>query len=274
MRRERLFAFLVVGILALLWAATRRNNRATRPDNGATPRANGAHRGGNQVPSLPRVARPLEGRCLGLAPSPAACPYAARTGDRDFASAFEVGNVCVTPGRLRVSSGRVLATDPLVNLERAPFKRAVPNGDYPVFLSVDHSERAFSYALLQLGPARPVRWHPEGSLVLVDSGTSCFADGETAHEVARRDTPENPPLLIDVMDEAGYKTNRWANLCIDPESGANLVVFHSGVGDGSYPSYWGFDERGALVALVTDFQIVDLGNGRHPWLEAVSPSPR
>lgn len=262
MRRDRIGAFLLVGVLALLWAATRRDN--------------GAYRGGNDVPLPRRVGGPPEGRCLELvaSPGPTACPYPPRSGERDFASFFESGATCVTPGRLRVTSGRVLAADPLVNLERAPFQRAVANGDYPVFLAFDREEEAFSFALLQLGPGRPVRWQDEGTLVLVDAGTSCFADGDTAHEVARRDTPDNTPSLLEVMNQAGYSKNRWVNLCVDPATGANLVAFHSGIGDGSYPSYWGFDERGALVALLTDFRIVDLGEGRHPWLESLTPSPR
>jgi uncharacterized protein DUF4241 len=260
LRRDRIGAFLLVGILALLWAATRRDN--------------GAYRGGNAVPLEERVARPPEGKCLELMPSPAGCPYAKRSGDRDFGSFFEAGGDCVTPGRLRVSSGGVLATDPLVNLIVGPFKRSVPNGDYPVYLAFDHEESAFSFALLQLGASRPVRWQEEGTLALVDSGTSCFVDGATAREVDRRDSADAKPSLLDVMYQAGFEKQRWANLCVDPETGANLIAFQSGVGDGSYPSYWGLDERGALVALVTDFRIVDLGEGRHPWLEALRPSPR
>ncbi|MEH6980177.1 DUF4241 domain-containing protein, partial [Bacillus pseudomycoides] len=29
-----------------------------------------------------------------------------------------------------------------------------------------------------------------------------------------------------------------------------------GYGDGFYPSYWGFDENGKIVSLVTDFQVL------------------
>jgi hypothetical protein len=48
----------------------------------------------------------------------------------------------------------------------------------------------------------------------------------------------------------------WAELVVDPDTGANLVAFSSGYGDGAYPSFWGIDESGELCCLVTDFGIL------------------
>jgi hypothetical protein len=35
-----------------------------------------------------------------------------------------------------------------------------------------------------------------------------------------------------------------------------VISFSSGFGDGFYPSYMAFDEDGRMVALVTDFGVV------------------
>jgi hypothetical protein len=145
-----------------------------------------------------------------------------------------------------------------------------------------------AYALVAFADARPVTWREardarDGSAYPVDSGTGCFADAATAALVRARenavadraaaiasatvDIHRDDPgwravydreharaaQLLDVLVAAGLHERNWANVCVDPESGANLIAFHSGAGDGSYTSYFGFDASGALVALVTDF---------------------
>jgi hypothetical protein len=42
----------------------------------------------------------------------------------------------------------------------------------------------------------------------------------------------------------------------DPQTGANVVEFSSGMGDGAYASYWGLDDAGEPCCLVTDFGIL------------------
>jgi hypothetical protein len=44
----------------------------------------------------------------------------------------------------------------------------------------------------------------------------------------------------------------WASVCVDEASGANVFVFHTWGGDGRFPSFYGYDEDGRLVCLVTD----------------------
>jgi hypothetical protein len=43
---------------------------------------------------------------------------------------------------------------------------------------------------------------------------------------------------------------------LDPETGANIVCFHSGHGDGCYPSYFGLAADGSAACLVTDFGLL------------------
>jgi TetR/AcrR family transcriptional regulator, transcriptional repressor for nem operon len=67
---------------------------------------------------------------------------------------------------------------------------------------------------------------------------------------------------------------RKASTAVDPATGANLVAFRSGEGDGIYPSYWGLDGARRPVALVTDFHVLSDGEDRrlpsHP-IRGVAP---
>ena len=47
----------------------------------------------------------------------------------------------------------------------------------------------------------------------------------------------------------------WLNYHI-PDSEHNIAMFHSGYGDGLYPSYWGIDKDGNVVSLVIDFFVL------------------
>jgi hypothetical protein len=112
----------------------------------------------------------------------------------------------------------------------------------------------------------------------VDSGKGCFLDARTMEKLEperqlysqRNQRLWDEPRLINLdaiqqlrtpffrrLDAETIEAGRdWADLVVDPETGANLVVFSSGYGDGGYPSYWGLDSGGEVSCLVTDFGIL------------------
>jgi hypothetical protein len=261
------------------------------------------------VPKAQPVAVTPSGKCLELADrmGPMACPYgppAGKIDGIDWGKPFQAGGRCVSAGLLTLTSGQVVATDPLVFAEMTAFARAVPNGRARVLLALsddaDTRDR-IAFALLQLGAGRPVRWElatrPKGgSGYFVDAGTGCFADASALALVNAREennaaraaqlatarfdpnradewhraydeAAKQVPNLLDVMNRQGYEQTNMVNVCLDPATGTNLVAFESGLGDGSYESYFGLDATGAPVALVTDFGVVEMGAGRHPVLE-------
>ena len=61
-----------------------------------------------------------------------------------------------------------------------------------------------------------------------------------------------------VMDETLGPTCNWGNAILDDTTDTNVIVFSAGNGDGYYSSYWGYSAQGAIVALVTDFGILDI----------------
>jgi hypothetical protein len=264
----------------------------------------------------PPPAGPPTGECAGQrdGSGPVGCPYGPAAGGvdgPDYAAAFERGgdDTCLSPGALRLTSGKVVATDPLVFLEAPAFTTAFPPGQYPVTFSMVDGDVA--YALLRIADERPVRWAlalrpgeqaaPGEELGYpVDAGTGSYMDDATARLIEQRErqkldwamarvkeaqvSPADAtkwrrmmdhwasqiPDLLDVLRAEGYQgANDWANVCVDPATGANLIAFGSGAGDGVYPVYVGYGAAGAPVAMVTDFRIGPIGGRRHPWIEGL-----
>lgn len=195
--------------------------------------------------------------------------------------ATEIGRVVlrVKPaGDLSVTSGRVVACDPLVSPDVEPFDRRVPDGTFPVLLSVAHFEdgdRRVAGALLRFAESAPASWElalrpgeepsalSEGEVFgyPVDSGTGCFMDAETARLVLSGvDEEEFADALVGEMEKTYEDTWSWANVELDAGAGHNVVAFSAGVGDGLYASYFGLDEAGRVVCLVTDFSLFEFGD--------------
>lgn len=190
-------------------------------------------------------------------------------------------------GDLVVTSGHIVACDPLVMLDTHPLAATIPLGRYPVLLSVAafaHGDQRVAFALLRLSDHAAVRWEnavPQGRSLEalqpghvygypVDAGTGCFMDTDAARALAAPSTPttagqegavgEGRDLseeLLKLQEQTYVNTWSWANLVTDPETGANVIAFSSGLGDGFYSSYWGYDAAEERVALMTDFVIVD-----------------
>ncbi|HET6313899.1 MAG TPA: DUF4241 domain-containing protein [Chloroflexia bacterium] len=206
----------------------------------------------------------------------------------DLSRAFEDGRVVEVPiqedtwrvrlerrelGHLVVASGKVVGCDPFTVYEGVlPFDVEVEPGRYPVVLSIAHVEengdQRVAYAMLSLGEGRPVRWElatwpgrgladlGEGEVFgyPVDAGTGSFMD-----EVAARMLAQDEDLVDRLLDDSRdnyVDTWTWTDFVADDDTGANVISFSSGFGDGFYPSYMAFDEDGRMVALVTDFGVV------------------
>ena len=167
---------------------------------------------------------------------------------------------------LRVGSGRITACDGFI-LKGTPFSRPVPNGRHDLTLGIavlGHDERV-AFARVAFADAPAVRWVmatvagedlatlPAGKRFGygVDYAKGCLADTAALAVVDAAD-------LLGEMDGAAgevYRPSReWLTLTAGKGS---VAVFSSGFGDGYYSSYFGFDAADRLVALLTDFDVVD-----------------
>jgi hypothetical protein len=280
-------------------------------------------------------ALPASGQCLPLRQGmgEVACPYTApdgpiTSGDGiDYGRPFEPAKKsgvrhCVSVGGLTLSSGQIVAEDPLTTDGPQAFTVTVAPGTYPVLLSVDDREGRNAFALLQLGPGRPTRWelalqpgeHPGPDETVgygVDAGTGCYMDLDTARLLEAREQAEidrkirlvraqgvslddaeafdnaedalpGGKDLLAVMNDEGFNADApdandanddhpaAVNVCVDPATGKNIVTFESGWGDGSYEVFFGYAAAGGPpIAVVTDFQVTDLGKGVHPFIQAL-----
>lgn len=178
-------------------------------------------------------------------------------------------------GLLNLTTGKIVANDPLCFYETEPFEKTVKPGRYPVILYVQHIEddRRVAFAEIRFTEKLPVGF--ELALIKgqdseklsedeyygygVDSGTGGFMDELTCNEfvtlIEATDDGMLPELEKALSDSYVY-TYSTANYTL-PGTDNNLTVFSSGYGDGCYPSYWGYDENGGLCCLITDFETID-----------------
>lgn len=183
-------------------------------------------------------------------------------------------------GKLELQSGRVVATDPLVQQERAPFERTVPPGDFPVTLY--EARGRIAAAVIRFGDGKPERWElatVAGQKLAelkddlffgygVDAGTGSFLDADTAALMQQR-------LEIEMKARQNNDVNYYDDvLAADIDSGTdsvmhrpiegkrgNVAVFTSGWGDGYYPTFWGLAESGRPLVLMTDFFVIENADG-------------
>jgi len=188
-------------------------------------------------------------------------------------------------------TGRLVACDPFVCLRKAdnPFV-LVPPGRYRVVVTLadvsgsgDGSHFREAYATLILdetaievtrriitplsdGSPCPPEMTDEGEYYgfPVDAGTACFVD-DGAVATAMPDTYWYEDLFDDGssdswfarMDDPGHIREGIANIPLPlGKGGENIVVVHSGWGDGSYPIVGGYDASDRLVRVHIDFMVV------------------
>jgi hypothetical protein len=210
-------------------------------------------------------------------PTPAVDPMGP---DGLFAAYRDLGRVFVAggPATLSVSraddlvlpSGRLIAADAFY-LDSPPFLTPLSPGRLPVMLlevSMPGSGRSVAAAMVRDGRSEPVTWKPAqvagGSGIDpgkpftygVDSGTGSFAGAEISGLLTRL-TESQVEAVFDRIQKGLQATEVATTVTLDPITGANVVVFASGFGDGAYASWFGFDAAGRPVALLTSFDLVE-----------------
>jgi hypothetical protein len=181
----------------------------------------------------------------------------------------------VAAGDLVLPTGRIVASDVFL-LGTEPFTTTVARGRYPVTLLSATTDAALgadvAAAMVRFAPGDPASWRLAllaGQDVTtlepgtffgygVDSGTGCFASIEAVERVAAQpDFDAYSAQLQAAMFPTPDARNLFADVVVDPATGANIIGFPSGFGDGGYASWFGLDSAGVPLVLVTDFGIID-----------------
>lgn len=186
-------------------------------------------------------------------------------------------------GQLNLPGGRIGAGDGMGGFGAVPFLTKVEPGRYPVAVfnkNYDDGDQRTALAAVFFNDSRAVRWEMAVTSsksdpsklgrddffgYAVDSGTGCFISLEAAAAYGREVSKMSffggglTGKLLKLFEEA-HRAKDYApiiNFDIDPKKGLNMAAFSSGLGDGSYPSYFGYDAEGRVCCLVTDFLILE-----------------
>lgn len=178
-------------------------------------------------------------------------------------------------GKINLPTGKIVANDPVCNFQKDPFERTVAPGQYPVMLYIAdiESDQRVAFAEIRFTEELPADFELAtiaGDDVSrlddddffgygVDSGTGGFMDEIVCGELEKLHNQADDYIfkpLDDALEESYVPTYSVANILL-PDNTQNVVAFSSGFGDGTYPSFWGFDKNGELCSLITDFLVID-----------------
>jgi Protein of unknown function (DUF4241) len=186
-------------------------------------------------------------------------------------------------GTLLVPSGKIVASDVLVNPDRPPLSRDVAPGEYPVVLyRLTSLDPRVAMAELKIAEGNPASWelavlpgqdtsnlkNGEFFGFPVDAGVGSFYDHSALQAMDKREAIEKRKnarysnYYDDVLsfDMTGDKESAVMHTPL-PGAKVNVAVFSSGWGDGYYPAIWGLDASGKPVALVIDFYVAEDADG-------------
>lgn len=186
-------------------------------------------------------------------------------------------------GDVELTSGRIVASDPLVGPDRRAFVRTVPPGNYPVTLYEAFGRIAA--ASLRFAEGKPVRWElaliPDQDIKSlksdeffgypVDAGLGCYMDADTYALIQEREQQvgtQKSSSDINYYDDvlaSEINVNDDKYVMHRPVIGkrGNVAIFWSGWGDGFYPVFWGLDANDRPLVLFTDFGVTENADGRH-----------
>ncbi|MGI8582965.1 MAG: DUF4241 domain-containing protein [Chitinophagaceae bacterium] len=177
----------------------------------------------------------------------------------------------VTIGKIKVVSGHIIACDPLhIDEYGIPFTQVFPTGEFPVQFSIAKTGEADLIAFVRINfSEEPVeRWElallkgqeplPVGGEEIhgygVDGGVGIFMDKEVIKVLDLDALTDMDTELYKEMDKHYHNTWRYTLYNFGTY---NLACFTTGLGDGRYASYVGYDATGKPCRLLSDFGLFD-----------------
>jgi len=195
----------------------------------------------------PKPARPYPSRAATLPPA---------VGVIDEPDGF-VATRDVVPGKLKLPSGR-LAIDGFFTADTKPLRQRVAPGSYPFHVTeakpVDGGAgRRVALATLVVGERPTVRWQPAGGIG-VDGGVAAFSSAEGARDLGFDDPDSSLDRQLGFYDV--MTAHRTGVGLAEVDDDTNIAVFETGLGDGGYGIYVGFDAVGRPTQFVLDCGLI------------------
>lgn len=180
-------------------------------------------------------------------------------------------------GDINLPSGKLVACDPgtYPDPHETTFSLTAVPGQYPVHITVVHLPfygGSVGMARVQFSEKYPVEWKLGMDNYCNGFGTDmahgCFMDAALAQQIQEQleaDETHNEDYATSnfitkrLQEYAKANPNSWANSIVyDETTNANIIAFSTGLGDGGYPCYIGYDHEGNLACALADFWIHDL----------------
>lgn len=184
---------------------------------------------------------------------------------------FEAGNI-------HLSTGKLVACDPLITSEMPKFSTLFPIGDFQVLVHKERESNCIAYIEIVFSEAAITDWKmatlegqdiddlEEGEIYgyPVESGMGCFMDLETQEclnhlekQLFHRKGADFLGIYEEFFHEHFFQEegaiNQFAFLEPKEDHKGNIFAFETGYGEGFYASYIGFDKNNNAVKVVSEF---------------------
>jgi hypothetical protein len=180
----------------------------------------------------------------------------------------------IEAGKLKLLTGRIITTDPVLLYDDECFSEHVKPGLYTVNIYVGKCgkrKKQTVAAELRINENVPVKWEMallEGESAKgfssdefmgyeVENGLGCFMDEKVMEMLDIMSEEELNDYETKVKDAVRQSDSSCADIIMDEEKGLNIIVFASGWNEGTFPTYYGFDKNNKLSRLVTDFMVIE-----------------
>ncbi len=178
-------------------------------------------------------------------------------------------------GSLKLKSGNIIATDPILLYDDQPFHVKVKPGEYNVYVYVadfENDEKRTALSKIELSTEKPVKWvmalyEGESSNNLkndeflgfdVENGICAYMDESIMEELDMlfEDDLGEYEDLISSSIKFSKRTFNHKDIPYG-KKGCNIIAFSAGWKDGTFPSYFGYDKNNKPCCLVTDFMVLE-----------------
>lgn len=177
-------------------------------------------------------------------------------------------------GKLKLLTGKIIAMDPILLYDDECFSEYIKPGTYPVNIYVGKAKDRVKQTIaaeIKFKQGEVVNWKMallEGESAKafaknefmgyeVEYGLACFMDEKVLEIIDSFSEDELETYEKRIKNAVRNSINSCADIIMDEKTGLNLVVFASGWNKGTFPTYFGFDNKGKLLSLVTDFMVVE-----------------
>lgn len=181
-------------------------------------------------------------------------------------------------GKIYLSSGKLVACDPLITNDMLPFSTEFPKGNFSVLLHKERESNCVAYAEIIFSTEAITDWKmavTSGQNIKdlaeeevfgypVESGMGCFMDVDTQNslnELEKRLYHSKGADFMGIYEEFFHEyffdengaIDQYAFLKPSEDHPGTIFAFETGYGEGFYASYIAYDKAGKPVKIITEF---------------------